>query len=226
MVTAGQATAPAAGPRLRMQFDNADYDGLTAAGFAHIESTVIAHVLVQSVYGITSADINEVVISKGSIIVTVIFWDNITDTTVSDLAGLISATPVSLVLNSTHTTGAASTLLMSTVSAQGAPVASAQDQDEGLGGGAIAGIVVGVLLAIALFAAVSYAVLHRRARMSTRRPSADVNAIGRRISSSNVELSILSIVNEPNTVDGIQVEELAQRMGSLSHVVRNDAGSG
>ena len=237
VVTAGQATAPAAGPRLRMQFDNADYDGLTAAGLAHIESTAIAHVLAQSVDSqsvdsITSADIKEVVISKGSIIVTVIFWDNITDATVSDLAGLISAAPVSLVLNSTHTTGAASTLLMSTVSAQGAPVASAQDQDEGLGGGAIAGIVVGVLLAIALVVAVSYVLLYRRARISSRGPSADAKAslaslwgssIGRRISSNTVELSVISIIKEAGIVDSIrrdsiQAEELVQRRGSSATV--------
>lgn len=200
-----------------MQFDNADYDGLTAAGFAHIEITVIAYVLAQSAVSITSADIKEAVISKGSIIVTVIFWDNITDATVSDLAGLISAAPVSLVLNSTHTTGTASTLLMSTVSAQSAPVASAQDQNEGLGGGAIAGIVVGVLLAIALVAAVSCVLIHRRARNSTRGPSADVNAIGRRMSTSN-EVGP-SIIDEASSADGIrrdsiQAEEPAQRRGS------------
>ena len=217
---AGQVTAPAAGPRLRMLFVTDDYDRLTAAGFAHIKSVVVGDVLAHGTNQIAPADIKEVVISKGSIIVTVIFWDNITDTTVSSLAGSISAAPVSLVLNSTHTTGGASTILMSAVSAQTAPDASAQDNDEGLGEGAIAGIVVGVLFAIALAAAAACLVLHHRARNSTRRPPRGPDTTARRMSITSNKVAPEIIANDVAGIaegirrGSIQAEEPTQRRGS------------
>ena len=96
-----------------------------------------------------------------------IFWNNVTVEVANEIAVTARNDPTVITISAIHTTDGSSVTIRSTsTSVAAAPDAAASANDNGIGGGAVAGIVIGLLVLLGLIAFVGWKKLQKAKKIS------------------------------------------------------------